>query len=106
MFKIDAQPTFRRTVKVNIPSGDGVDEQSLQATFKVLPTSAADLSTVAGTTEFLRAIVVQLDDLVDAAGKPVTYTPAIGDQLFDLPYVRAALATGYFDAVNRVREGN
>jgi hypothetical protein len=109
MFKIDATPTFRRTVTVVVPDGDSSREETLIATFRVLPTTQVEkfnLLTTAGTLDFLRAAIVRLDDVAGADGKPVEYSEHVRDAVIDLTYARVALASTYFTEIAQARTGN
>jgi succinyl-CoA synthetase beta subunit len=108
-FKIDAKPTFRRTVVVRIPDGGAAREETLQATFNVLSTDEMeelDVNTVGGSSDFLRRAIVRLDDLADANGKAVEYTEAVLNQVLQMPHARLALARTYMRELLKEREGN
>lgn len=109
MFKIVEKPTFTHDVKVLTPVDDGFAEDVLKTTFNYLPTDEVakfDLKTPEGTTEFLRAIVAGLHELVDENGKPLTCTVELRDRLLFLPGIRNGLVAHYLDAVTRIKEGN
>lgn len=109
MFIVVDEPTFAHAVKVLVPVDGGHEPQSFKAVFKVLATDREaefDLSTATGSTEFLRAIVVGMDELVDAAGAPLPYSDALRDRLLRLPFVRVALVKAYFEAIRKATEGN
>lgn len=109
MFKVTANPTFLRSVSVEVPVDGGYSSETMKVTYRALPTSEAakhDLNTAQGSTDFLRAAVVRIDDLVDEAGAALSYNDALRDQLFDMPYVRTALAREYFAAVAAAKRGN
>ena len=109
MFVVAAEPKFTHTVEALVPTDGGHDKQSFKATFRVLPSDREeefDLNTVQGSNDFLRAIVVTMDELGDAAGKPLSYNDGLRDQLFRLPYVRTALVKTYFNAIQKATEGN
>jgi hypothetical protein len=109
MYVVVANPTFTHTVNVLVPSDGGHDKQTLRATFRVLPSdkeSEFDISTIEGSNGFLRAIIVELLDLVDAKEQPVPYSDKLRDQLFALPFIRTALVKTYFDAIRKAAEGN
>ena len=59
-----------------------------------------------GSNSFLRAIVVEMDDLVGADDRPLAYNDALRDQLLKLPYIRTALVRTYFTAIQKATEGN
>jgi hypothetical protein len=111
MFKIAANPTFTHNVDVFVPTDGGHSKQSFKATFRVAPTAesdetAPDLSTISGSTTFLRDVIVGMSELVGADDQPLTYSDQVRDELLKLPYVRSALARTYFTAVNKASVGN
>lgn len=109
MFKVVAEPTFTHLVKIKTPSDFGHTEESCKATYRVLAPEEADqydLGTTEGSTEFLRRVVIKIDDLVDGDKKPLEFNDAIFGQLLKLSYVRVALARTYFSAVTTAVAGN
>ena len=109
MFNIAALPTFKRTVKVSVPNDAGYEEQSFIATYKVLDTATADsfgLDTEKGSADFVRAILISLDDIVGADKKPVPYSDELRDQVIAVPYARMALVRTYMAAVGGAKAGN
>jgi hypothetical protein len=109
MFKITGKRTFTHSVKVMTPIDGGFEEESLKVTYNLLDVDTAgafDLKTRQGTTDFLLAAVVKLDDLQNGQGSAVPYSDAVRDQLFGLPHVRNAVAMGYFDAFSKAGAGN
>lgn len=109
MFKITKSPTFTRDVTVSKPVDGGFSDETVKVTYRVIGTTESkkyDLSTADGSTAFLVATIVKLDDLADEAGKPVTYNDAVRDELFEFSYVRRALADAYFAGMAGAKAGN
>lgn len=109
MFKIAATPTFRHKVEVLVPVDGGHRREHFRATFRVLPTDEAalhDLGTAEGSTGFLRAILVSMDDLIGADDQPLPYSDQVRDELLQVPFVRAALVRTYLAAIQKAAEGN
>jgi hypothetical protein len=109
MFRIADEPTFVHEVKVRVPADGGHIDETLRATFRVVPVdrmAVFDLYTREGTDEFLAAAVVRLDDLVDDGGEQLPWSDAIRERVLALPYVRAALTNAYVEAVTGARLGN
>lgn len=109
MFIVDPNPTFTHNVKVQVPVDGGHKAQDFKATFAVLPVDEVknyDLSQGAGSTEFLRRVVVGMSDLVGKNEEPVSYNNEIRDLLLGQAYVRAALTRTYFEAVSGQAAGN
>ncbi len=109
MFKVTKNPTFTHTVKVSVPVDGGFEDQSMKVTYRVIGTAEGkkyDLDTADGSTQLLLATIVKVDDLIDDAKAPVTWNDDVRDQLFDTPYVRRALADGYFAGLRGAKTGN
>ncbi|WP_297340956.1 hypothetical protein [Pseudophaeobacter sp.] len=109
MFNVVSRPTFTRDVPVNVPSGDGFEEQTLKATFNALTDDEQgtfNLATPDDVKDFLRKAIVSLDDLADEEGNPVTYSPAILEDLIGRGYVRIALLATYTRAQIKAVTGN
>jgi len=109
MLKIATERTFQRTVTALAPVDGGFAEEAFGVTYRVLSTDAADkfnTFTVEGTTKFLRAVIVKLDDLEGEGGRPVPYNDEVRDMVIGLPHARAALIDGYFKNVGKAKEGN
>ena len=108
MFNVNAKPVFTHPVKIKVPADGGYDEQTCKATFRALrddEVATFDLATSAGSAEFLRAVIVKLDDLADG-DKPAAYSEALRDQLLQWQFVRAGLARAYFEGMVGAATGN
>ena len=109
MFKIADNPTFTHTVEIDVPADGGSERQSLKATFRVLPASElAEFNTARndGQQDFLRAVIVKIDDLVGEDDRPLPYNDRLRDHLLDLFYVRIPLMNAYTQAMVMGRVGN
>ena len=109
MFKVTNEPTFTHKVNTRAPVDGGFEEQAFKATFRVIDPEEADtfdISTIKGSSGFLRRVVVKLDELADAEGKAVEWNDAVFDAVLRLPWARSALARTYFGAVSGARAGN
>ena len=106
-FRVTPNPTFAARVTVMVPSDTGPEKQDLSARFAFRDDDEIPAITGAnGGIDFLRAVIVDLSDLVDEAGQPVTYTPGLRDQLLKLPFFRNALIKAYFAGINGAALGN
>ena len=109
MFKIAPAPEFTHKVPVLVPVDGGHREEVLSVRYRVIPSEQMEAFDGRNTEEFkvyLRSIVVSLNDLVDAADKPVAYTDQVREVVFDLPYARLAIARAYSAALTKARLGN
>lgn len=108
MFKISEKPTFNHRVEANMPVDGGFEKQTWRATFEVIPVEEATgfSDSVEDTTRFLKRVVVSMDELADAEGKPITYNDEVRDQVFRLPWARLALLRAYGKGAAGAKEGN
>ena len=109
MFKIIDDATFTRPITAYRPEGDGQVEEKFSATFRTIPPEEADgfnLLSAEGATEFLKRVIVRLDDIGDAQGQAVDYSEEVRDQVFRLPWARGPLARTYFEEVRGAKAGN
>lgn len=109
MFKVTADPTFTREVKVQVPTGEGFEEQTFKATFRAIDDEEAEgisFLKVSAVKAHLRKIIVSFDDLCDEAGNAVAYSDAIREDMIKRAYVRIALLEKYASALTQERVGN
>lgn len=109
MFKIVEERTFTHRVEVQVPVDGGFQKQDFKATFRALDPSVVeefDMGRSDGQSEFLRAVIVSLDDIADDQGAPQPYNDALRDQVIKLPYARLPLVQAYFGAVGKAKKGN
>lgn len=109
MFNVITIPKFSRTVKVNVPEGDGHVEQSFKGLFKVVPSDQSDGLDWFKTKDvkaFLREVMISADELVDDKEKPVPFTEEVREGMLNLPYVRMALLKTYTTALIQETVGN
>lgn len=103
MFKFVESPRFTHTIKVMVPIDGGYTPQTMDVTYQVLMADKDDdrfdLNTTDGSSAFLREVVIAVSDVVGADDTPLPYSDSLRDQLLKLPYVRAAMARGYFRAI-------
>lgn len=110
MFKITTAHTFTHTVKVQTPIDD--DEfrtDTFKARFKMLPSDEAeafDLSTLEGSKDFVRAVVLSTEDVIGENEKLIPHTPELLEQLISIYVVRMELVNTYFRAVTKAQLGN
>lgn len=109
MFVVEEAPTFRHTVTADVPIDGGFAKQTFGVTYRLIESEKAeefDLSTRQGSDEFLRAIIAELHDLVDANKNTIPYSDAVRDQVIGLPWARRAIVRGYLKAAGTAIEGN
>lgn len=109
MFNVLENPTFTRPVKVQVPKGDGVEEQVFKATFNALEEAEVDGLSMAdtdGTKDFLRRALVSMDDLAGEDGNPIPYSEEIREAVISKPYARIALMGAYHIGMNGLLPGN
>lgn len=109
MFRIVENPEFTHTVPVPVPSDGGHREETMRVRYRVISDELADsfdLQEPAGVKDFLRAVIVRIDDLVGGDNKPLEWSADLREVVFGLPYARLALLRGYMTAVVKTRLGN
>lgn len=109
MFKLVENPTFTHKVSVQVPCDGGHRSETFKATYRVMKIdeiAAFDLNDGDSSVDFLRAVVVRLDDIATETGEPISYSDEVLNAVMALPYARTALALGYFDAIGKARAGN
>lgn len=105
--RVTPNPTFTTRATVHVPADGGHEKQELTVRFKFKDDDELPVITgVDGGTNFLRAVIVDLQDLVDEAGAAVAYDDVLRDRLLKLPYFRTALIRAYFAAINGAALGN
>ncbi|WP_342237174.1 hypothetical protein [Inquilinus sp. OTU3971] len=106
---LDENPTFKRPVKAQKPADGGFETVSFDATFRLLGLDELeqfDTTTVAGTTQFLQSVVVDLAGVLDQNKQPIPYSDRLRDRVVNTHYARAALIQEYFDGAKGGRLGN
>lgn len=110
MFKVVQDRQFNQTVEVHVPVDGGFEKQSFTCRFRsigVEETEAHDLTTSAGTVEFLKLAVVSFGgDLVDENEEPLTYNTKLRDAMLDDYPIRQALIQTYLASMSKGRAGN
>ncbi len=109
MFRIVENPEFTHTVPVAVPSDGGHREETMRVRFRVIADELADsfdLQDPVGVKDFLRAVIVRIDDLVGGDNKPLDWSVDLRELVLGLPYARLALLRGYMTAVVKTRLGN
>lgn len=109
MFRIVERPEFTHEVPVQVPVDGGWKTEKLKARFRILPDEeldTGDLTQVEASKEYLRRIIVRLEDLADEAGQPLDYSDEVRERVLALPYARLALMRAFSLAQVKAREGN
>jgi hypothetical protein len=108
MFAITETPEFTHTVYVQTPVDGGHREDTFKARFRVTDDeeNKADFYKVDQVKDYLRGILVGMEDLVDDRKNPVQYSDSVRDQMLALPHVRLALLKTYNQALAKARVGN
>ncbi len=108
MFRIVHEPTFTHTVPVMTPVDGGHREEKIEVTYRIINAdeAAGYPETEEGNADFLRRVVLRVDDIADEDGAPLPWSDELRDRLIALPHVRIALARGYGAALAKGRAGN
>ncbi|SRR5581483_9504278 len=109
MFKINPNPVFTIGVPILVPADGGTREETLTVTYRALASSEIDkfnLRDPEDTAAFLRTVIKDVQDIADADGNPLKYSPDVLALLIDLPWVRQGLCAAYFAGVAKAKLGN
>ncbi|GIT85404.1 phage tail assembly chaperone [Roseobacter sp. OBYS 0001] len=110
MFKIEKNPKFWADVKVLVPIDDGHREDTFRARFKVQPAEMVEqydiLHSGGDLTEFLRATVVDLDQIADEDDATIAFSPDLLETIISNYGARLAMWNTYISAVTKARLGN
>lgn len=104
--KIVPRPKFSHKITARVPIDGGYRDEAFRVQFQLASNAEADLSSDALKDDFLRDIVIEIEDLVDEQGSSLPWSDAVRDAVFALPWARIAILTGYFTAVTGARAGN
>ena len=93
-------------VVIGVPQDEGrIAKHEIRADFHVLPQAEIEELMEASRegggsvdADTLRRVVRRVHDVADAEGKPMDYTPELLERMIQIPYVRIALITAYFEA--------
>ncbi|MCC6475056.1 MAG: hypothetical protein IT514_15085 [Burkholderiales bacterium] len=108
-FKLVSNPEFTASVKVRVPTEGGHADGSFTARFRALSTSEAsafDRLSDEGLADYLRAILIGWEGVVDDAGATVSFSDAARDRLIDAPFVQVPLLVAYNEAMIGAKRGN
>lgn len=108
-FKLLKENVFSRKVRVAVPVNGGHQDETINVRFRELSVSQVeqfDTSTKEGTNELLRAVVVEITDIVGDDGEALSWNDELRDRMIDVFCVRKALVDDYFKAVAKARGGN
>ena len=104
--KVCPRPTFRHKVTARVPIDGGFRDEVFEVRFQLASNPDADLSADSLKDAFLRDVVVEIDELVNADGAPLRWSDEVREAVFALPWARMAILRGYFEAVVGGRAGN
>lgn len=104
--KIAARPKFRHKITARVPIDGGFRDEVFHVRYQLASNAEADLASDAMKDDFLRDIVVEIEDLVDEAGAALAWSDEVREAVFALPWARMAILSGYFTAIIGARAGN
>lgn len=108
MFRI-ASPdaTWTHPVRVEVPAGEGRTNTHLfTARFRLLKASKTEALLVDGDAALLREALVGWDDIEDADGSPLEFSPEALDTLLEVAYWRRATVVEYLRFASGLPEKN
>lgn len=102
MFKFAAKRQVRWPVKIKVPQdGGGVDEATVTLQFELLTRSeyrGLEGSSPEEIEAVLRGKIKGWQDVCDADGNPIDFTPENLDAFLDVPYVERAVSVALMGA--------
>ena len=103
MLKIVKNPTFRVEAVLNVPTDEGIVEQSVQAKFRML--ASEDL--IDGNfAQFVDRALIDVSGIEDENGKSLDWTDAVKKQCMQFPWFFMGLFNAYAHALNGNKLGN
>ncbi len=109
MLKIVKNPEFTARVKVQVPTENGVIEESFVGRFRTISISDAEKFNGFATEEvsnWLRRILIGWEGIKDEDGKDVPFSDEAREQLIDIPFIRNAIGAAYNAAMMGAKRGN
>lgn len=104
-FRFNPRPTTWITVRLTVPSDDGLQQQSFRAQFLILP--AKERQAIADDPRAaLRKIWLGWENIVDVEGTPVPFSETARDQLMEYDYVTIGVASAYERATAGIETKN
>ncbi len=101
-FKLSKNPTFKTTAKINVPTDDGLVEQTVEVRFRLMTKDDLQLP----MAEFLSRSVMNVDGIIDDAGAPLAWTHETADAALAMPFFAVGLFKAYDYAVVGLKQGN
>ena len=100
MFKIEKQTIVQWPVMIGIPrDGGGISKARINAQFELLPNNEfqAIYSDGGNDETLLRRVLLGWNDVADADGNPLAFSPEAREMLIQITYVRSALVAAYME---------
>ncbi len=104
--KIVTRPKFRHKVTARVPVDGGYRDEVFHVRYQLASIPSDQISPQYRSDDFLRDIVIEIEDLVDEAGTPLPWSDEVRERVFALPWASMAIVQGYFEAVNGARTKN
>lgn len=108
-YKLLKTVEFTHDVPVAVPADGGHQEATLRTRFRHLSDEEAaqfDFGSGEGMKDFLRAVIVRFEDVVDENDRPVAMSDELLERMIGTSYVRLALLRHYGAAQTKARLGN
>lgn len=104
-FRFNPRPTTWVTVRLTVPTADGLQTQTFRAQFLILPAKERQ-ALASDPRAALAKIWLGWEDIVDAEGTPVPFSETARDQLMDYDYVTFGVAAAYERATAGIETKN
>ena len=103
VLKIAKNPTFTTEAKINVPTDDGLVEQSVVARFRVLPMEDLEALTV---KDFVARALISVDGIVDETGHALDWTDEVKTTCLARPFFYLGVYRAYDFAMAGAKQGN
>jgi hypothetical protein len=104
--KIAKRPTFRHKVTARVPVDGGHRDEVFTVHYQLASIPSEQLTAEYNADDFLRDIVLSMEDLVDEDGKALPWSDEVREAVLQLPWAKVAIVQGYYAAVNGARAKN
>jgi len=107
-FILETEPTFWTKVEVTTPTDDGARKDTFRARFVLQPASVVEQLERQEITaaEFLKKALIDLDDILDANKKAISFDANLKATMLNHATARIAILRAYYGAISQARAGN
>ena len=100
--KLVKNPTFATDARINVPTDDGLVEQTVRARFRIMPMEDLELP----LKDFVAKALITVDGIIDEHGSALDWTPELSAQCLKWPFFQIGLYRAYDFAMAGAKQGN